>query len=335
MKLGSNGKKYFDYELLEHVARKVTRNLNKVIDRNYYPIPESERSNMRHRPIGVGVQGFADLLIAMKFPYESEEATKLNLNVFETIYWGCVSESVELAKIQGPYETFQGSPASKGLLQFDLWNYKPTSGRYNWDKLKEEVKKYGLRNSLLTTIPPTASTSQLLGFCEEVAPYSSNIQTRRVLAGDFTVVNESLINDLDDLGLWDKDMKDEIIRNKGSVQNIDRIPQSIKDLYKTSWEIKQMTLADLSRDRGYFQDQSQSFSINIAEPTIEQLTSMHFYTWKIGLKTGMYYLRTRPAADAAQFTIDLRNPTQKENLNTKTEDIQVCKKEEGCIVCSS
>ncbi len=292
----------FDYEGLHHVTKVITKNLNKVIDRNYYPVPEAERSNKRHRPIGIGVQGLADLYILMKYQFDSSEAAKLNKDVFETIYHASVEASMELAKKDEPYETFAGSPMSLGLFQFDLWNVNP-SDRYDWDKLRQEVISNGLRNSLLLAPMPTASTSQILGNNECIEPYTSNLYLRRTMAGEFPVVNKHLVKDLQELKLWDKKMKDLIIFHEGSVQNIGIIPENIKNLYKTAWELSQKVLIDQAADRGAFICQSQSLNLFVAHPTKQTLSSMHFHAWNRGLKTGMYYLRTKAAANPIQFTI--------------------------------
>lgn len=274
----------------------LTRNLNRVIDRNYYPIPEAKNSNMRHRPIGIGVQGLADAFMMMKYPFESESAKTMNKLIFETIYFGAVTASCELAKEHGHYESFPGSPTSKGELQFDLWGVTP-SGRWDWDSLKQDVVKFGLRNSLLVAPMPTASTAQILGNNESVEPFTSNIYNRRVLAGEFTVVNKHLMRDLTKLGIWNEAMRNRIISDRGSVQNIEEIPKKLRDVYKTVWEIPQRIILDMAADRSPYICQSQSLNIHIAEPTSSKLTSMHFYAWKKGLKTGMYYLRTQPKAD--------------------------------------
>lgn len=305
----------FDYDKLKEIAMVVTRNLNKVIDRNYYPIPEAKNSNMRHRPIGIGVQGLADAFMMMKYPFESEQAKAMNKLIFETIYFGAVSASCELAKQDGHYESFPGSPASKGDLQFDLWNVTP-SGRWDWDSLKQDVVKYGLRNSLLVAPMPTASTAQILGNNESVEPFTSNIYNRRVLAGEFTVVNKHLLRDLTKLGIWNEAMRNRIIADRGSVQNIEEIPKKLRDVYKTVWEIPQRIILDMAADRSPYICQSQSLNIHIAEPSSSKLTSMHFYAWKKGLKTGMYYLRTRPKADAIQFTVD-KEAIMSEDLKKK------------------
>ena len=296
----------YDFEELGRVTRVVTRNLNKIIDLNYYPVPEARHSNRRHRPIGIGVQGLADAFILMRMPFESDAARQLNVDIFETIYYHALSASVELAERDGAYETFAGSPASKGLLQFDLWGVAPDSGRWDWASLKARIQQHGLRNSLLLAPMPTASTSQILGNNECFEPYTSNLYTRRVLAGEFTVVNQHLVRDLQELGLWNARVKNQIIAHNGSVQQVQEIPPEVRDLYKTVWEISQRRLLDMAADRGAYIDQSQSLNVHIASPNIGKLSSMHFHGWRIGLKTGMYYLRTRPAADAIKFTLDQR-----------------------------
>ena len=296
----------FNHKKLFDVTKRITRNLNKVIDRNYYPVKEAENSNMRHRPIGLGVQGLADAFILLRMPFTSDDAKKLNQEIFETLYFAAVTASMELAKEEGPYSTFKGSPISNGEFQFNLWGLKDAdlSGRWNWEKLRKEVKKNGVRNSLLVAPMPTASTSQILGNNEAFEPYTSNIYTRRVLSGEFIVVNKHLLLDLVELNLWDEDLKQEIMRNNGSVQNIDRIPDNIKELYKTVWELSMKDIIDMSRQRGYFIDQSQSLNLFMEGATFAKLTSMHFYAWKSGLKTGMYYLRTKSAVDAIKFTLN-------------------------------
>jgi ribonucleoside-diphosphate reductase alpha chain len=294
----------FDHQKLYEITKVVTRNLNKVIDRNYYPVPEAKNSNMRHRPIGIGVQGLADAFIMLKMPFESAEAKGLNQDIFETIYYAAMETSMELAREEGPYETFKGSPASKGIFQFDMWGVNPDSGRWDWNKLKQNVKKHGVRNSLLLAPMPTASTSQILGNNECFEPYTSNIYTRRVLSGEFVVVNKHLLKDLVELGLWNEHMKNRLISENGSVQNIEEIPQHLKDLYKTTWEISQKAIIEMAADRGAYICQSQSLNIHMQDPNFGKLTSMHFYAWKKGLKTGMYYLRTKAATDAIKFTVD-------------------------------
>jgi ribonucleoside-diphosphate reductase subunit M1 len=293
----------FDFEELHRVTKVVTRNLNKVIDINYYPLEETRRSNTRHRPIGLGVQGLADAFIMMRMPFDSDRARELNRDIFEVIYFAACEASCELAEKLGTYETYPGSPASKGQLQFDLWGVKP-SERCNWAELKSRIAQFGMRNSLMVAPMPTASTSQILGFNECFEPYTSNIYTRRVLAGEFQVVNSHLMKDLSELGLWTDSIKNRIISDNGSIQKLREVPDELKLLYRTVWEIPQRAILDMAADRGAFIDQSMSLNIHLAEPTYPKLTSMHFYGWKLGLKTGMYYLRTRPAADAIKFTVD-------------------------------
>ena len=294
----------FDHQKLYEITKVVTRNLNKVIDINYYPVKEAEYSNFLHRPIGIGVQGLADTFIQLKMPFDSEEAKGLNKDIFETIYFASMTASMEQAKEHGHYETFKGSPVSKGIFQFDMWGVTPTSGRWDWDSLKKAVKKHGVRNSLLLAPMPTASTSQILGNNECFEPYTSNIYTRRTLSGEFIVVNKHLLKDLINLGLWDEGMKNRLIEANGSVQNMPDIPQNIKDLYKTVWEISQKVIIDMAADRGAYICQSQSMNVHIQDPNFGKLTSMHFYAWKKGLKTGMYYLRSKAATDAIKFTVD-------------------------------
>ncbi|KAK6198148.1 ribonucleoside-diphosphate reductase large chain 1 [Scheffersomyces amazonensis] len=294
---------WYNFEKLHDVTKVVTRNLNRIIDRNYYPVPEAKNSNMRNRPIALGVQGLADTFMALRLPFDSQQARELNIQIFETMYHGAVEASIELAQEEGPYATYEGSPASKGQLQFDLWNRKPTE-LWDWDALKEKLAKHGLRNSLLVAPMPTASTSQILGNNECFEPYTSNIYSRRVLAGEFQIVNPYLLRDLVDLGIWNDDMKNNIISNNGSIQSLTNVPDELKALYKTVWEISQKHIIDLAADRAAYIDQSQSLNIHIKDPTMGKLTSMHFYGWKKGLKTGMYYLRTQAAAAAIQFTVD-------------------------------
>lgn len=298
-----NEDKTYNFMKLKEVTKTITQNLNKIIDVNYYPVTEARNSNMRHRPIGIGVQGLADTFVLMRIPYESEPAMKLNQQIFETIYYGALEASCELAEKNGVYETYQGSPASQGILQYDMWNKTPTD-LWNWAALKEKIAKHGLRNSLLLAPMPTASTAQILGNNESFEPFTSNIYQRRVLSGEFQVVNHHLLHDLTQADLWDEHMKNLIIHNNGSIQNIEAIPKEIRDLYKTVWEISVKTTIQMAADRGAFIDQSQSFNIHVAEPNYGKLTSIHFYAWKLGLKTGMYYLRTKPAANAIQFTVD-------------------------------
>lgn len=309
-------RKEYDFKKLKEVAKIVTKNLNKIIDVNYYPVEEAKRSNMRHRPIGIGVQGLADTFIIMRMPYESLEARKLNEQIFETIYYGALEASCELAEKLGTYETYPGCPVSKGILQYDMWNKTP-SDLWDWAALKAKIATHGLRNSLLIAPMPTASTAQILGNNESFEPYTSNVYNRRVLSGEFQVVNHHLIKDLTDCGLWDDDMKNRIIANNGSIQQIEEIPEKIRDIYKTVWEISVKNQIQMAADRGAFIDQSQSFNIHVAEPNYGKLTSIHFYGWKLGLKTGMYYLRTKPAANAIQFTVDKNRLAQTvQNGNT-------------------
>ncbi len=295
----------FNHELLFTVTKRVTRNLNKVIDRNYYPVKEAENSNMRHRPVGLGVQGLADAFIMLRLPFTSDEAKKLNQEIFETLYFAAVTASMEMAKEEGPYSSFAGSPMSQGEFQYNLWGLKDEdlSGRWDWASLRKEVMQHGVRNSLLVAPMPTASTSQILGNNEAFEPYTSNLYTRRVLSGEFIVVNKHLLEDLVKRGLWNEDIKQEIMRHNGSVQNIDAIPQDLKELYQTVWEMSMKDIIDMSRQRGYFIDQSQSLNLFMQDANYAKLTSMHFYAWKSGLKTGMYYLRTKSAVDAIKFTL--------------------------------
>lgn len=311
-----NGK--FDHKALFEVTRIATRNLNKIIDINYYPVPEARNSNLRHRPIGLGVQGLADTFIKMRFAFDSEQAQKLNQQIFETIYYAALTASNELAEKLGPYSSYEGSPVSKGILQYDMWNVTPTD-LWDWAALKSKIAKHGIRNSLLLAPMPTASTSQILGNNECFEPYTSNIYTRRVLSGEFTIVNQHLLKDLVDLGIWSPALKNKIVAANGSVQGIDEIPAPLKEIYKTVWEIKQRVILDMAADRGAFIDQSQSLNIFIDKPNFAKLTSMHFYAWKKGLKTGMYYLRTKAASEAIKFTVEkdhvVHSNTAKETLS--------------------
>ncbi|TPE45475.1 ribonucleoside-diphosphate reductase subunit alpha [Pontibacter mangrovi] len=304
VKEDDNGNKTFDHQKLFDVTYHATVNLNKVIDINYYPVPEAQNSNMRHRPIGLGVQGLADTFIHLRMPFESEEAKGLNKDIFETIYFAAMTASKDLAKKQGPYETFKGSPLSEGKFQFDMWGVTPESGRWDWESLRQDVVKHGVRNSLLVAPMPTASTAQILGNNESFEPYTSNIYLRRVLSGEFMVVNKHLLKDLIALGIWNDKMKNDIIAANGSVQDIPAIPQHIKDLYKTVWEISQRAVIDMSADRGAYICQSQSLNLHVQNVNFGKLTSMHFHAWKKGLKTGMYYLRTKSAVDAIKFTVE-------------------------------
>jgi len=326
----------FDHQELYKVIKVITRNLNKVIDVNFYPIEAARRSNMRHRPIGIGVQGLADVFIRLGMSFTSPEARKLNKEIFETIYFAACEASMELAQKKGYYETFPGSPASEGKLQFDLWNIKPDTDRWDWAKLKEDIKCHGLRNSLLTAPMPTASTAQILGNNECFEPYTSNVYIRRTLAGEFVVVNNHLLRDLIKLNLWSDLMKDKLIAANGSVQDIHEIPDRLKEVYKTVWEYSQKDLIEMAADRGAYIDQSQSFNVHMANCTSGKLTSMHFYGWKAGLKTGMYYLRTKAAVDAIKFTVDaekLEGAAKKQMMMMKTQ--AKVKDENDCINCGA
>merc|ERR1712190_185147 len=294
----------YDFEGLYNVTKVATRNLNKVIDRNYYPVQEARNSNMRHRPIGLGVQGLADAYLLMKLPFESDAARKLNEDIFETIYFAACEASCELSEKLGPYDTFEGSPASQGQLQFDLWGRTPKSGRWDWAILKAKIAKHGLRNSLLVAPMPTASTAQILGNNESFEPYTQNLYVRRVVSGEFVQVNKHLVRDLIERKLWSEDMQMQLIAHNGSVQNIN-LPQDLKELYKTVWEIRQRIVLDMAADRGAYIDQSQSLNIHMVDATTAKLSSMHFHGWQLGLKTGMYYLRTKAAVDAIKFTVEV------------------------------
>jgi ribonucleoside-diphosphate reductase subunit M1 len=337
----------FDFEMLRKVSEMVTRNLNRVIDRNFYPVKEAKNSNMRHRPIGIGVQGLADALQKLKMPFDGPEARQLNKDIFETIYFGAVSSSCKLAEEEGAYETYEGSPASKGELQYDMWGVTP-SDRWDWAGLKENIAQHGLRNSLLMAPMPTASTAQILGNNESTEPFTSNMYNRRVLAGEFTIVNKHLLRELTSRGLWTQSVRNQIIADGGSIQNVREIPQPIKDVFKTVWEISQRSILDMAADRGAYICQSQSLNVHIAEPTTAKLTSMHFYAWKQGLKTGMYYLRTRPKADAIQFTVnkeqlaeDRKSGEEKKTdsptpaVGQGTAGLQTVGGEEECLNCGA
>ena len=319
VKANDKGVNEFDHAKLYDVTKSATKNLNKIIDVNYYPVPEARNSNLRHRPIGLGVQGLADVFIMLRMPFESPEAQQLNKDIFETIYYASMEASMELAIKEGPYSTWEGSPISKGIFQFDMWNVTPSSGRWDWESLREKVVKNGVRNSLLVAPMPTASTSQILGNNECFEPYTSNIYARRVLSGEFAVVNKHLLKDLIKLGLWNESMKNKLISANGSVQGIPEIPKDLKELYKTVWEIKQKTILEMAADRGAYICQSQSLNIHIQDVNFGKLTSMHFHAWKLGLKTGMYYLRTKAAADAIKFTIEKQAEVQIEQTNTVNE----------------
>ncbi|WP_010249306.1 ribonucleoside-diphosphate reductase subunit alpha [Myroides injenensis] len=309
----------FNHQFLYDVTKRITRNLNRVIDRNYYPVEEARNSNMKHRPVGLGVQGLADAFIMLRLPFTNDAAKKLNKDIFETIYFAAVTASMELAIEEGPYSTFEGSPISKGEFQFNLWgiNDDELSGRWDWNELRRKVIEHGVRNSLLLAPMPTASTSQILGNNEAFEPYTSNIYTRRVLSGEFIIVNKHLLKDLVELGLWNEDLKQEIMRANGSIQHIDYIPADIRELYKTVWELSMKDIIDMAKERGYFIDQSQSLNLFMEGANYAKLTSMHFYAWKSGLKTGMYYLRTKSAVDAIKFTLD----NQKKIQNVIVEEI--------------
>ncbi|MDA8956207.1 ribonucleoside-diphosphate reductase subunit alpha [Flavobacteriales bacterium] len=334
----------FDHEKLFSITKSITRNLNKVIDRNYYPVAEAKNSNMRHRPIGLGVQGLADTFIKLRLPFDSDEAKALNSEIFETIYFASLTSSCEVAKEEGAYQSYEGSPISQGIFQFNMWGAKEEdlSGRWAWDELRSMIKEHGVRNSLLLAPMPTASTSQILGNNECFEPYTSNIYTRRVLSGEFVVVNKHLLLDLVQLGLWNDEMKNEIIKANGSVQDIDTIPDNIKAIYKTVWEIKMKDIIDMSADRGRFIDQSQSLNLFIDQPNMGKITSMHFYAWEKGLKTGMYYLRTKAATQAIQFTVQKQAKSQLEPVLSTSgeyteEEVLACSIDnpDDCIACGS
>jgi ribonucleoside-diphosphate reductase alpha chain len=327
----------FDHQKLFDITYVATKNLNRIIDNNYYPVEEARNSNFRHRPIGLGVQGLADAFILLRMPFESEEAKKLNSEIFETIYYAAMTASKDLAKVDGAYESYKGSPVSQGIFQYDMWGVTP-SDRWEWDVLKEEVAKYGVRNSLLLAPMPTASTSQILGNNECFEPYTSNIYTRRVLSGEFIVVNKHLLRDLNKLGIWNDELKNRIMAENGSIQNIPEIPENLKELYKTVWEIKQKTVLDMAADRGAFVCQSQSLNLFMENPNFAKLTSMHFYAWKKGLKTGMYYLRTKAARDAVKFTVTkdaIAQPTAQQ-LKEEAEAALACSLDnpDNCEMCS-
>merc|ERR1712217_697674 len=346
----------FDFHRLYEVTKVATRNLNKVIDRNYYPVEDACRSNMRHRPIGLGVQGLADAFMIMRLPFESDAARRLNEDIFETIYFAACEASCELAEVNGPYETFPDSPASKGQLQFDLWGSVPKSGRWDWTNLKAKIVQHGLRNSLLVAPMPTASTAQILGNNESFEPYTQNLYVRRVLSGEFVSVNRHLLRDLIQRKLWTDDMRVQLIAHNGSVQLLD-LPSDLKELYKTVWEIKQRTVLDMAAERGKYIDQSQSLNIHMVDATTAKLSSMHFHGWQLGLKTGMYYLRTKAAADAIKFTVDVEkmrrastasqlaapsNQTETENEASAAsaerkviEQLKAAEPKQACLNCSA
>ena len=315
----------FDYKKLHQVTKVVTNNLNRIIDVNYYPTPKTRKSNMRHRPIGIGIQGLADVFLQMGIAFYSDEAKQINRDIFETIYHASMEKSCELAQIEGAYETFPGSPTSQGIFQFDLWKVDPTQSRYDWDNLKQEVMKHGIRNSLLLAPMPTASTSQILGYNECIEPITSNIYSRRTLAGEFVLVNKYLMNELIALDMWNETLKNNMIANNGSIQHIETIPQHIRDKYRTVWEIPMRHLIDMAADRGAYICQSQSLNLWLEDPNYNSLTSMHFYAWQKGLKTGIYYLRRRPKHQAQQFTIEPEKSIHK--LSSSSEEI--------CEMCSA
>ena len=320
----------FNYDKLIEVMEVLVKNLDTVIDINFYPVEQTRVSNERHRPMGIGVQGLADVFALMKVPFDSEEAQVINKNIFETMYYGALVASNKLAKEKGIYSSFKGSPISEGKFQFDLAGVKP-SDRYDWDALRADIMENGVRNSLLIALMPTASTSQILGNNECFEPYTSNIYTRSTIAGDFVVINEHMVRDLNKLGLWNTEMKDKVIFYNGSIQNIEEIPQNIKDLYRTAWEIKQKVIIDMAADRQPFVDQSQSMNLFFEEPKDKELTGAFFYGHKRGLKTGSYYLRTRPKVQAQQFTIDPEKYKRKVEENKKQNE----EKYEVCEMCSS
>ena len=325
----------YDHQKLYEITKVITKNLNKVIDVNYYPVEEAKNSNLRHRPIGIGVQGLADAFILMRQSFDSPEAKKLNSEIFETIYFAAMESSMEIAQKEGPYKTYEGSPVSKGIFQFDMWGIVPDSKRWDWTKLKREVKKHGVRNSLLLAPMPTASTSQILGNNECFEPYTSNIYTRRVLSGEFIVVNKHLLKDLINLNLWDDSMKDRLMEANGSVQGISEIPDNIKQLYRTVWEVSQKSIIDMAADRGAYICQSQSMNIHMQDANFGKLTSMHFHAWKKGLKTGLYYLRTKAAADAIKFTI-VKDEKSIDNEEQKQAAIQCSiDNQDDCEMCGS
>ena len=324
----------YDFDKLHEVTRVITRNLNKIIDINYYPIPEAENSNFRHRPIGIGVQGLADAFIKMGHPFDSEEARKLNQDIFETIYHASVMESNILAQRDGSYESFKGSPASKGILQFDMWDVTP-SDRYDWKALKADIKKGGMRNSLLLAPMPTASTSQILGNNECIEPYTSNIYTRRTLSGEYIIVNKHLLKDLISEGLWNDEMRERLMASNGSIKDFPDVPERLKALYKTVWELSQKAIIDLAADRGAFICQSQSLNLFVENPNFGKLTSMHFYAWQRGLKTGMYYLRSKAAVDPIKFTLSAKHQQKYVNQEEVVAEGEVCTMEEGCLSCGS
>merc|ERR1712014_555744 len=337
----------YDFQRLYEVTKVATKNLNKVIDRNYYPVPQARNSNMKHRPIGLGVQGLADAFLLLRHAFESEAAKELNEDIFETIYFAACEASCELAASEGPYDTYDGSPASKGQLQFDLWGRAPKSGQWDWTALKAKIAKHGLRNSLLVAPMPTASTAQILGNNESFEPYTQNLYVRRTLSGEFAQENRHLLQDLIKKGLWTDDMRTQLMAHNGSVQQLG-VPADLKELYKTVWEVKQRTVLDMAADRGAYIDQSQSLNIHMVDATQAKLSSMHFHGWQLGLKTGMYYLRTKAAADAIKFTVEVdkvrRASTtdgaypadQQDVTRSAIEKLKAAdSKDAGCVNCSA
>jgi ribonucleoside-diphosphate reductase alpha chain len=337
VKQNSAGVQEFDFAKLREVTHAVVRNLNRVIDVNYYPIPEAERSNKRHRPVGLGVQGLADVFALLGLPWESPEATTLNRRIFAHMYYAAVQSSIDLAATEGKYETFVGSPAYQGKLQFDLWGVEPLQDEgLDWDTLANDLRRIGMRNSLLIAPMPTASTSQILGNCECIEPYATHIFTRRTLAGEFIIINKHLVKAILERGLWNPTIKDAIINNNGSVSGIAEIPEDIQRIFKTVWEIKQKTLIDMTADRGPYICQSQSLNLFLADPDYKKLSSMHFYAWRKGLKTGIYYLRTRAAAQAQKFTVEpVVAPATTTTATAATAAAAAAKQPEECLMCSS
>ncbi len=326
----------YNFEKLEKVVSVIAKNIDKIIDESFYPIEEGKYSNLRNRPMGIGVQGLADTFAKLKIPFSSDRARTLNKEIFETIYYAALKTSMELSKKKGSYKTFKNSPASKGILQFDMWNVDPTNKRYDWQSLKKEIKKNGLRNSLLIALMPTASTSQILGNNESFEPFTSNLYTRRVLGGEFMVVNKHLLRDLIKLDLWDENMKNRLMAENGSIQNIEEIPKYIKEIYKTVWEIPQKDILEMAKDRGAFVDQSQSMNIFMEGASLAKITSMHFYGWKAGLKTGMYYMRTKSARDAIKFTVEKDTKKIEKNSSARVKQaLAAAEDEEICESCSA
>jgi ribonucleoside-diphosphate reductase alpha chain len=321
---------YFDFEKLASIASLITRNLDKVIDKSFYPIKEARNSNLRHRPIGIGDMGLADVFQIMGFAYDSQEAKKLNVEIAETVYYACMKASMEMAREYGKYSTFDQSPLSQGIFQFDMWGRKPSGDRYDWESLRKQVMQYGVRNSLLRALMPTASTSQIMGQTESFEPLTSNLYVRRTQAGEFIVINPNLVKELTRCNLWVPQIISQLVKERGSVQKIEEIPQRIKDIYKTVWEISLKVQIDMSADRGAFICQSQSFNVHMENPTVDRLTSMLFYAWSAGLKTGCYYLKTKPAVEAIQFTVD---SISKEIIIGSTLEKKECDGSETCLMC--